>query len=323
MTSPRTTQLILLMAIPAAWLSPTLAQATAYWLLILSLPLLGMPHGAMDWPLLKQLKRRGAIRSLSQVTAFYTFAMACCLAGVLAAPWLAAVLFLVLTAWHFGFEDAHHRGTQSARPAIGMHSYALARGLVLVASVCVANPGQATRPFAIIAGSQAPLSESIISLIALVILIPAALSLTIMSFRQTVSRSARNHEITEHALVLILGLTAPPLFTIAVYFFAIHSLRHTKRLSEELGISFWQLHLASLPWLIPALLAIPACHLLLHTTTINLETVATAIILSFMIATPPHHALDLMTTHNLFTTKPAEAPSPTTPSSGKLTTLKA
>ncbi|MEQ9453272.1 MAG: Brp/Blh family beta-carotene 15,15'-dioxygenase [Phycisphaeraceae bacterium] len=323
MTSPRTIQLILLTAIPAAWLSPTLAQATSYWLLILSLPFLGMPHGAMDWPLLKQLKRCGAIRSLSQATATYTLAMAFCLAGLLAAPWLAAALFLLLTAWHFGFEDAHHRGTQSARLAIRMHSYALARGLVLIASICVANPAQATRPFAIIAGSQPPISEAMLSLIAMVVLIPAALSLMIMSFKQTMSRSARKHEITEHTLVLILGLTAPPLYTIAVYFFAIHSLRHTKRLSEELGISFWQLHLASLPWLIPALLAIPACHFLLHTTTINPETVATAIILSFMIATPPHHALDLMTTHNLFRTRPAEDPSPKPTNNVKLTTLNA
>lgn len=172
---------------------------------------LGMPHGALD-PLIA--RRLGLWRGPVGFAAFnlvYAGVAAAVVGLWLVAPVPALVLFLVVSAAHFG-GDWLREGPAAPRFAAGavMLSLPALRDTDAVAGLYATLAGEGARS---VAAAQAALGIPL-----LVLLLGAAI----------VAARRAPHEAGELALVALLALTTPRLVFFIVYFCTLHSARHLR-----------------------------------------------------------------------------------------------
>ena len=206
--------------------APREAEAWGAPLLLASGLLMGMPHGAGDWLLLKRAARNRRVLAIE--TALY-LALAL---GVGALWWWSAAgatwFFLALTAWHWGSGDAHWLHRRGAAWAV----FAWGRGLLVMAAPLCFHP----RPSALVLGAFASLATGAQfpvegALQAAPWVLGAALLCCLAS---GFNRADWGVAIIETGLLLGLFWAAPPLFAITLYFTGVHAWRHILRI-ERLG----------------------------------------------------------------------------------------
>ena len=160
--------------------------------------LFGLPHGAYDAAALRGRPRLG----LGYV------ALALLTVGLfLLAPGLALAGFLILSAWHFGGEDA----PGEPWPAV------LAVGALPIAAPCAFRASEVAPLFGTVTAS-APPPAALVRGIAVAVLILGA---PFLLRRET-------------PWTLLAALALPPLLAFLVTFLALHSWRHTVGLAAEL-----------------------------------------------------------------------------------------
>ena len=187
--------------------------------LISGVVLLGLPHGSLDPLVARKLWGKHRRFTMSQFLLGYVLLATACAAGWLTFPNAALVIFLIVSAIHFG-TDWQDRGNRWGRAAYGFCVIAIPslRYAAEVRQIFIALG--ATAVFSLVSALQ------VLACIA----IPLAL---VSSFRPS---ERRNQDVLELAVIVASGLALPPLVFFICYFCLLHSPRHLYATSREVGL---------------------------------------------------------------------------------------
>jgi len=266
---------------------------------LIALAVLGMPHGAMDWLIIRKIDReQGRSASLSVLTQYSLMMVA---GGLLLAfaPVITCVLFLVLTAIHWGAADLHaYQPLQSVREKGNWWMMATARGGLIIATPFALQPHLAWQPFASLSGGTIAYAVEV-SRVCFSLLTMCAFILGYGCISGRLPRPGRF--LAESAGVVLMLAVLPPMLAIGCYFLLVHAPRHCIRLHQRLDIIRTALvrealprliaaHMASWPFLVPAIVVV-----LVWAAALGFSawSVTVASIGFYIIATPPHHLLGM------------------------------
>jgi len=255
----------------AAWGSDwTTVFAPVPWLV--SLVFVGLPHGAADFTVSRTAWRG---RSLAVVWFWYLVAMAAVGCCFIAAPAVTLTLFAIASCWHFGVAHGdtdgpcRHRGQRSIR--------AVARGYGVLAVPLLAWPTATAAAAGELAsfavgpdGASGLFPARAVMLLGVCLAVIGGLALLteVLSERSRVGGPRLLHSLlVEVSAIVALGWCADPLFSVGLYFLVWHAWRQMEPLAESLcapRFSSWsdlwtglaRVHVAALPLLLPALVAI-------------------------------------------------------------------
>lgn len=187
---------------------PLVVQITAIAILA---AVLGMPHGALDPLIARRLGLwRGAL-SFGAFNLVYSGLSVAIVALWLVAPVPSLVLFLVVSAVHFGGDWMRERSpAPRALAGAALLSLPAFRDEDAVAGLYATLAGEGARS---VAAAQAALGMPLLVLL---------LVLAVVAARRA------PHEAVELGLVALLALTTPPLVFFIVYFCTLHSARHLR-----------------------------------------------------------------------------------------------
>ena len=293
---------ILLLAAAAALAAPLLnipldrSAGAALW--AASLLLFGMPHGAYDAAVvLHQAKRAGA-KSAIRTAALYTLATAASIAALIAAPAITVVAFLALSAHHFGVSDCvWTRGRPARTPRD--HLLGLSHGVAVLTVPFIAAPAAAWAPFEAIAtacGGTLDINDQLTRAAAAASWLAAATIIAFEAIRDRAQARARE-QLAVIGAAAALGLTAPPLLAVAVYFLVVHASGHCLRATTPAAppsppslANAARVHARSAPLLIPSIAAVAAIAATLF-GGLTITTTALAFLLFCVVGTLPHHLL--------------------------------
>jgi len=275
---------------------------------LLSIVLFGLPHGAADLMLLQTHLGLSSGTRLLKRFASYLGLMGGAMGCLLLVPEVVLVLFLVLSAWHFGASDVHdlrllgHHEVSRWRGGLR----ALSRGTLLLAVPLAAWPGESLRIAEDWMGILRPdgvgilLSEAMLANLAtgavwLALLIAAVLLGD--RFRRGKVRTGLVEAIETALLVTVLA-RLDPLFAVGLYFLACHSLRHVVKLmavwSPDDAVHPWwtglkTVYVKSLPLLLPTLAILGA--LGAWAVQWQPDKLAVLLLMAFAVVTLSHHLL--------------------------------
>ena len=282
----------------------TARLAAVPWLV--SLAVVGLPHGAADFAVSRRAWRG---RPLAIAWLAYSVVMAVVLAIFAAAPVTAIVAFTAFSCWHFG--TAHLDSARSRALVAPRSVAALARGCLVLAVPLAAWPaataavatdlaalavgrGPATDLFPAAAVRMAGLALAAASLV-------ATAAEGMVAIRRPGSRRAWHTGLVELAVIASLGWCTDPLFSVGLYFLVWHGWRQMEPLAESLtgdrprswaalGRAVVRVHLAALPLLVPTWVAIAAAWWL-GSPDHSLRALAIVSIAAYIVVTPAHELL--------------------------------
>lgn len=212
------------------------------WLpLLLSLPLFGMAHGAVDHHVPGRLLRRPlARRARGVLIAAYSAASILLMGLWWLAPLVALGLFLLVAILHWGDGDLWFceavNGRSAPRSGISLAAFILARGLLPVAFPLLVHADTALPvldDLVVLFGREGALAitpaERALCLGAVGLVVLAAMAL---SLRDNADRPRRVAmvDVGELLLLVVFFLITPPVFAVGTYFLMWHSPRHILRL---------------------------------------------------------------------------------------------
>ena len=283
-------------AFAAAWVDN-------WWFLpfLISAVLIGLPHGAADWGVLRRLvARKDRTGSLTGVGIYSALLLASTLV-VFVTPPLGLAVFLLISAWHFGGADAYDFGGQfrlRTRPRL-LRVTAASRGLLIVTSPFVFRFadmfGACEAWCSMLSSSWIPMdySRSFQGLI-LGSFILSAIAAVLVVIALTLSANARAAGWLGLETILLVTIFAflHPLFALGAYFLCWHSLRHISHLRKLVnpGAGLGWLYRLSGPFFFPSLIVIG----LLAWGTGSLlspQRIAIILLIFFAIVTPAHQWL--------------------------------
>jgi Brp/Blh family beta-carotene 15,15'-monooxygenase len=290
-------------------LAPGWTATAASWPFVIALLFFGMPHGAADWAVAARLAGRGTLGARLAGFTGYLLMMGACTALLAWQPGVAALLFLLLTVFHFGMADATAVHADADGP-VARWGLVLGRGLLLLATAFATHPAAAWAPFSSIASAFCRASPWMPDLAGLQSLARVGVaSGALLAACGAFARARRGHvrdaalDLAEHALVMAMASLADPLFAVGCFFLGVHAFRHSRRLActraimepptapADLLPRLVRVHALSLPLMWPTALCLaPICWLL---GALDLRTLAVASIAFYMITTLPHHLLGL------------------------------
>jgi Brp/Blh family beta-carotene 15,15'-monooxygenase len=313
--------LVLAAATIVALADPALTATAAPWPFVIALAVFGMPHGAADWSVAASLSRAPGFRGRLAGFVGYLAWMGASLALIVWQPSLSALLFLLLTVFHFGMADATAVHADADGP-IARWGLVFGRGLLLLSTVFAAHPAEAWAPFVSIGDALSPWmadawqpDRAVLQGLAMIGVASGAVAALCSAAARGRAGQSRNAalDLVEHAIVVVLALAADPLFTVGCYFIGVHAFRHSRRLActqavigEPTGepnrderhavpggiiARLVRVHVLSLPlmWL-TALCLVPLWWLI---GPLDAWGLAKASIAFYMITTLPHHMLGL------------------------------
>ena len=181
---------------------------------VLAIVALGVPHGALDVEIGRTLLRPRFPRAWFPLFAGpYLLLVALVLLAWRVAPETSLAVFLLLSVWHFGLEDA---------PAGGLE--ALARGGLPVAVPALAQPDATARLLSAIAGVPLDGLPSWLAGGSVLWLVPAAL------WALSELRNRRGRGLLLAAGLCTAFVLLPPLAAFTLYFVGVHAPAHTAAL---------------------------------------------------------------------------------------------
>ncbi|MEM6912241.1 MAG: Brp/Blh family beta-carotene 15,15'-dioxygenase [Verrucomicrobiota bacterium] len=272
------------------------------WLpFLISLPLIGMAHGAGDWIILKPVS---PAQKMGYFLAYSAIAF-----GILALAWffptLALCGFLLLTILHFGSadeRDLQRFAPDGRRTGGGIWRIGLFFSLTLALHpTAIATLGQEALAFLRPASGVTFAVGEIQGLGqagGLVFACLWAIALFLSMVRQTTQRALV--ELGEGLLLLLVVIALHPLFSVGLYFLTWHAFRHTVELAKReipspnsklpLWQSLFRVHRASLPFLLPVIFCV-ALVVAWRGSLANPFDWTAVLLLSFLVLTLPHHFL--------------------------------
>lgn len=301
---------------------------------LVSLVVVGLPHGAADLAVTRRIGRG----SVGRMFSMYLGCMMAVFALFMAAPVPLIVLFAALSLWHFGMGHADDQAPPIAKGLLPRARAALARGAPVLGVPLAVWPADTAAAILGLVGlvsspaqfqrAQAAFTPASIHLVGQALLVVGAVALVaeIQATRGTPGALRRSRDTClDLAVVAALGTAAPPLLSIGVYFLAWHAWRHLGLLAPLVvgvepydGSSLWQalvrLHAAALPLLVPTWAVILAAWWWLspgHSAR-DLALLSLAV---YLVVTPSHDLLvDLVRSRSDTGEKTATPPSIAPPS---------
>jgi len=237
------------MSLAAGWLlSVALGSNAAIWgswFLLASAFLLGIPHGAEDFWILRKIARKTSLNLF--LLAAYLLLILCAVAFWLSFPFACLTVFLLLSVWHFGSGDAVWETWRSGKI---FFIASLGRGLIVLFAPLFFHP---TESLAILSGLSEN-AKSIISIAPLLFLLGIFFSIISLVFK---GKKSSLFILESLLLVIFFWIIPSPLFAITFYFVGVHSWRHFLRIhfheNQDLPSilsaknNFWRFHLRVLP----------------------------------------------------------------------------
>lgn len=288
---------------------------------IVSLGLVGLPHGAAD---LAASRRAWRGWTLVAVWLAYAAAMAAVAAGFALAPRMAIVAFAALSCWHFG--ATHLDADRDAGVARPRAIAAWARGCGVLALPLAAWPESTAAvandlaTLAVGRGAASDLFPPALVHWAGVLLVAATFAATalegLLTIRQPGGRRAWLRLLVELAVLMALGWSTDPLFSVGLSFLAWHAWRQMEPLSETvagspacswptLGRALVRIHAAALPLLLPTWAAVGTVWWL-WSPEHSPRDLAIVSIAAYLVVTPAHELLgDLLRTTGSVPAAPA------------------
>ena len=223
--------------------APGLVERYAWLPLLLSLPLLGMAHGAVDHRVPQRLLGRPlGRRRLALLIGAYAIVSVVLMGLWWVAPVLALGLFLAVAALHWGDGDLWFcetvNGRAAPRSAASLAAFVLARGLLPIALPVLADPGSALPAFDVIVGlfgrdEPLVLAPAVrVAGLAAVAVVTAAAALLSLRDNAGRPRAAALTDLGELALLAAFFALTPAVFAVGAYFLLWHSPRHILRLID-------------------------------------------------------------------------------------------
>ncbi|MCX6392936.1 MAG: Brp/Blh family beta-carotene 15,15'-dioxygenase [Actinobacteria bacterium] len=222
-------------------LAPALVTRFEWVPLLLSLPLLGMAHGAVDHHVPGRLLRRVLTRRERVLLIAAYSGLSIVLMGLWwLAPLVALALFLLIAIIHWGDGDLWFceviNGRSAPRSFMSLLCFILARGLVPIAVPILIDAKSALPAFdglLKLFGRDDTLTitetQRLIGLLIVGAVVVAAALLSVRDNR-TRPRSALLIDLGELALLSAFFLLTPAVFAVGMYFLLWHSPRHILRL---------------------------------------------------------------------------------------------
>lgn len=268
---------------------------------LLSALYLGLPHGAADWGILRSAVRENGWRRSSLLITGYGILLVGAGTVTLAFPMLGLVVFLAVSAWHFGSADAldfaKQFGQASDPKTLALSS--LTRGVLIVAAPFafrIDDMFSACQLWCGILGSSFLPGEmtSTLESGARFVIFYALMAVAGQVLRAGALGSWRTGlcQLLEVALLIFLFAVLHPLFALGIYFLCWHSVRHLSHLrsfqsgSDRPG---WLYRLAG-PFLIPSLVTI-GIFAFLTGNLLSPSDLTLVLIIFFAIVTPAHQWL--------------------------------
>lgn len=263
--------LMLGMAVASMDIGTVWAERIAALPWLVSLVVVGLPHGAADLAVTRRIGRG----SVGRVFSIYLACMVAVLALFMVAPVPLIVLFAALSLWHFGMGHADGQMPPIAVGLLPQARAAVARGAPVLGVPLMVWPAETGAAILGLMGlvgtpsqvqrAQAAFAPATIHPVGwiLVVIGAAALFAEIWATRGTPGALRRSWgTCVDLAVIAALGIAAPPLLSIGVYFLAWHAWRHLGLLAPLVAgvephdrASLWRavvrLHVAALPLLVP------------------------------------------------------------------------
>ncbi|WP_200373192.1 Brp/Blh family beta-carotene 15,15'-dioxygenase [Thiocystis violacea] len=209
------------------WLDARLPFALEMALAVVSVALLGIPHGALDFMHMKALAARLGRAELLWVG----FVLYLLLGGLVIAAWIAfpapmLAAFLAATVLHWGVEDT--RAPLAWRS--GYIAEVLLRGAMPIVLPLAFHPAQTAWLFGQLIPTEAALAltQGVGALWPLLLLLAASLLGGLFARRASLPRREW-WTLIELATIAALFVVTPPLVAFAVYFGLLHSARYLTR----------------------------------------------------------------------------------------------
>ena len=292
------------------FLAPGLSASVAGWPILISLFLVGMPHGAADLAVNSHLTNSRSLSQQFSSFAGYSLALFASLVIFLLKPDLALMLFVVLSALHFGLADARDLGRRTAAevPPLATLMSAVSRGCLVLGLPFLLSPTESLTVFENIVeltGRSAPpidnyvVSRSAGAAVLAAVIIQAAMTTVRLSWGQS---GLAELDLVESGLISLSFFALHPLFAMGLYVLTWHSWRHLfllinslPRTSHDGSLgsllkSISRLHLESLPLLVPTVAAFGFIAWW-KVEAWNSEMLAALTIAFFAVVTLPHHLL--------------------------------
>lgn len=221
--------------------APDLVERIQWLPLLLSLPVLGMAHGAVDHNVPARLLGRALTRRERWLLIAGYAVVAVLLMGMWwVAPLLALGLFLLIAILHWGDGDLWFcesvNGRSAPRSAASLVAFVLARGLLPIGLPLLLYADAALPALDVILelfGRDEPLmvgsTVRLLGLIAIGLIVLAAIG---FSIRDNASRPRRAlaTDVGELVLLVLFFSVTQPVFAVGAYFLLWHSPRHILRL---------------------------------------------------------------------------------------------
>jgi Brp/Blh family beta-carotene 15,15'-monooxygenase len=273
---------------------------------IVSLVLVGLPHGAADFALSRRAWRGWPLVGLWLA---YVAVMAGVAIGLVAAPLAAISVFVVLSCWHFGKAHVDSEPFASDWPERVVAT--LARGCGVLAVPLAAWPGATAGAASelvslTVSGGRGEQLISVAAVQAAGLILLALTLLAVVVEGMLVIRTPGGGRrwlrlVMDMAVIAALGWFTAPLFSVGLYFLVWHSWRQMEPLAEaitgtipsswsQLGRSLVRIHAAALPLLVPTWAALGTAWWLWsagHTP----GDLAVLSIAAYLVVTPAHELL--------------------------------
>lgn len=266
---------------------------------IISLVVVGLPHGATD---LAVSRRAWHGWPLVGIWLTYVVSIGVVAAGFMAAPVVTLAVFVVLSVWHFGLADAE-AGTPVPH---GRALTALARGCAMLAPPLWCWPAataDVANSLMILAGAAGPVisSNQTVALGSILGMVGiAAIGWETLGTRHRPA-GYLPRLLGETGMIAALGCLAHPLFSVGLSFLVWHGWRQMEPLARQitgvtprcwrtLGTAIVRIHTAALPLLVPTVAAIAAAWWT-RSPTHSLRDLAIVSIGCYLVVTPAHELL--------------------------------
>jgi len=216
--------------------------------LVVAVCLVGVPHGGLD----SRTGKQWLSPLVGSQWSWFFFSGYLAVAAVVVLGWLVvplctAILFFLLSAWHFGWEDDESR----SKARFWNHLTAIASGGLVIWTPALCRPLEMQRILDWIVPNSMPTSGAqivwISSFLGLIFLPVAVADFGFSVAKLATRKLPLKPELIRNILLVVLFAWTPILFSFGLYFCGWHSIRGLVHMKEEQRMSNTELLWAVLP----------------------------------------------------------------------------